>query len=372
VKRAGLWLLLAVCALAGGVLAVALAGSVSASILTTGTSTALITTGTTSTTTTATTVVTTTTAPTTTTTTTATTTIATTTTRKKTVIARGVRIGGIQVGGLKPTVAADVVRIAFSAPLVLVFERHTLQPTPRSLGATAYIQAAVRRASRAAPGTNVRLVVHVQGERVRTYVDKLALRWDRVSVDAQLSLKGVEPHVSRSASGRALDRVGATKAIIEALAKNRRFPIRLTARTLPPQVSTDSFGPVIVIRRGSNRLHLYNGMRPWRTFGVATGQSRYPTPLGRFSIVVMWRNPWWYPPNSDWAKGEKPVPPGPANPLGTRWMGITSPGVGIHGTPDAGSIGYSVSHGCVRMQIPDAEWLFGHVSVGTTVFIVAA
>ena len=84
------------------------------------------------------------------------------------------------------------------------------------------------------------------------------------------------------------------------------------------------------------------------------------------------RNPWWRPPNSEWAKGLKPVPPGPGNPLGTRWMGISAPGVGMHGTPDAASIGYSASHGCIRMQIPDAEWLFDHVRIGTPVFIVNA
>ena len=121
-----------------------------------------------------------------------------------------------------------------------------------------------------------------------------------------------------------------------------------------------------------NRLYLYDGMRQRRVLGVATGQSRYPTPLGRFSIVVKWRNPWWYPPDSEWARDLKPVPPGPGNPLGTRWMGLSAPLVGIHGTPDAASIGYSVSHGCIRMQIPHAEWLFERVSVGTTVFIVAA
>ena len=49
-------------------------------------------------------------------------------------------------------------------------------------------------------------------------------------------------------------------------------------------------------------------------------------------------------------------PAGPGNPLGTRWMGLSAPAVGIHGTPDAASIGYSASHGCIRMQIPDAEW----------------
>jgi Uncharacterized protein conserved in bacteria len=74
------------------------------------------------------------------------------------------------------------------------------------------------------------------------------------------------------------------------------------------------------------------------------------------------RDPWWYPPTyDDWAKGLKPVPPGPSNPLGTRWMGLNAPGVGIH---------YSLSHGCVRMHVPDAEWLFERVHVGTPVVIV--
>jgi lipoprotein-anchoring transpeptidase ErfK/SrfK len=53
-------------------------------------------------------------------------------------------------------------------------------------------------------------------------------------------------------------------------------------------------------------------------------------------------------------------------------MGLSAPGVGIHGTPNDGSIGYSLSHGCIRMHIPDAEWLFTRVEIGTPVFIVAA
>jgi lipoprotein-anchoring transpeptidase ErfK/SrfK len=145
----------------------------------------------------------------------------------------------------------------------------------------------------------------------------------------------------------------------------------LRFQTLAPAVRARDIGPTIVIHRGSNRLYLYNGVRPWRVFGVATGQSRYPTPLGHWTIVVKWRNPWWYPPNSGWAKGAKPIPPGPGNPLGTRWMGLSASGVGIHGTPDDASIGYSASHGCIRMHISDAEWLFNHVRIGTNVFIVS-
>jgi L,D-transpeptidase ErfK/SrfK len=68
----------------------------------------------------------------------------------------------------------------------------------------------------------------------------------------------------------------------------------------------------------------------------------------------------------------EPIPPGPGNPLGTRWLGISKPGVGIHGTPDAASVGYSRSHGCIRMYVRHAEWLFRRVRVGTPVVIVAA
>ena len=111
--------------------------------------------------------------------------------------------------------------------------------------------------------------------------------------------------------------------------------------------------PVIVIQRGSNQLNLYRrDARSCARVRRRHRASRLPDAARQFSIVVKWVNPWWYPPNSPWAKGEKPVPPGPGNPLGTRWMGLSAPGVGIHGTPDDGSIGYSVSHGCIRMHIP--------------------
>jgi lipoprotein-anchoring transpeptidase ErfK/SrfK len=53
-------------------------------------------------------------------------------------------------------------------------------------------------------------------------------------------------------------------------------------------------------------------------------------------------------------------------------MGLSAPGVGIHGTNNDASIGYSVSHGCIRMHVREAEWLFSHVVVGTPVFIVSA
>jgi L,D-transpeptidase-like protein len=296
----------------------------------------------------------------------------TTATTEPNVIAAGVSIGAVQVGGMTPDDAYNAVDAAFSRPVVLVVARHRLTPLPSQLGAAARLGEAVGRARSAAPGTRIPLVVEVNRARVRAYVRIVAKRFDAEPVEAQLYLRDLRPWIAKPHPGRVLYRGRAEAAIVSALIRNKRGPLRLRQKPIAPKLTRANFGPVVVIRRGSNRLHLYRGMRPWRVFGVATGQSSYPTPLGRFQVVVKWRNPWWYPPSSPWARGLKPVPPGPGNPLGTRWMGLSAPGVGIHGTPDAASIGYSASHGCIRMRIPDAEWLFKRIEIGTTVFIVGA
>jgi lipoprotein-anchoring transpeptidase ErfK/SrfK len=127
----------------------------------------------------------------------------------------------------------------------------------------------------------------------------------------------------------------------------------------------------IVIDESSHSLTLVRPGQANVVFGVAVGQSAYPTPTGSFHIISKVVDPTWTPPDSPWAQGELPVPPGPDNPLGTRWMGLNVTGVGIHGTNDPSSIGYSVSHGCIRMQIPDVERLFTMVYVGTSVTIQA-
>ena len=126
---------------------------------------------------------------------------------------------------------------------------------------------------------------------------------------------------------------------------------------------------LVIVRRDAHRLYFYRHRRPVRVFTVATGSLQTPSPHGRYRVIDKYRHPWWYPPHTSWARHLKPIPPGPGNPLGTRWMGISVPGVGIHGTPDGVSLGYSISHGCIRMSIHDAESLFRLVRVGTPVWI---
>jgi lipoprotein-anchoring transpeptidase ErfK/SrfK len=289
------------------------------------------------------------------------------------VVPAGVQIGGVRVGGLTSEQARNAVSWWYNRPLRFAFYRKHWTVRPTALGARVDADRAVQRVLRARPNEHVALRVDVDSAEVQHYVRALDGRLSVEPVDATATLKGLQPVIEPGKTGLALNRVTTARRIEALLAIARRpQPVQPAVRTVAPSVTTSSFGAVVVIYRGSNELHLYKGTEPWRTFGVATGQAIYPTPLGEWHVVDMQRNPWWRPPDSPWAKGLKPIPPGPGNPLGTRWMGLDAAGVGMHGTPDAASIGYSASHGCIRMRIPDAEWLFDHVRIGTPVFIVDA
>jgi lipoprotein-anchoring transpeptidase ErfK/SrfK len=282
-----------------------------------------------------------------------------------------VHIAGVQVGGLAQPAATRAVARAFAQPLKVTIDKRTFTLSPPRL-ATPYIDGAVRRAAAAKPGSRVALVVSVHGGSVRAVVAKLAAQVDHHAAagDLALQLRNGAPYVAPGAYGRSLDAGNVLRHVVHALTVNSRAPLHFSTKSVMPHAFAAASSHIIVINRGQNVLRLYRGTTLWREFHVATGQAAYPTPSGRFSIIVKWKDPWWYPPASPWAAGESPVPPGPGNPLGTRWMGISAPGVGIHGTPEPQSIGYSESHGCIRMLIPQAEWLFDHVDVGTTVFIV--
>src|SRR3954452_13187494 len=296
----------------------------------------------------------------------------TTTTTAAQVVPPGVTIERIEVGGLTADAAVAAVEQAYAVPLTLHFAATSISVSPSLLGGRVSADTAVARALTVAPNTPLSLRGGYDANLVRGFLDKLSKRFDRKPVSSSLFLRAQRPYVTKPVIGRTIDRSKAFLAIAGELVHATRAPIVLKAKLTQPPVTPKTIGPVILIRRGANKLTLYNGAKVVRSFTVATGQNIYPTPLGRFQIVVKWENPWWSPPASPWAKGLKPVPPGPNNPLGTRWMGLRTPGVGIHGTDEPASIGYSLSHGCIRMLVPQAEWLFNHVDVGTPVFIISA
>ncbi len=287
------------------------------------------------------------------------------------VIAAGVQIGSVDVSGLTADQATAAVEQVYLAPVTVRVGHYGVSVSPHHFWTSLHLAAAVQVALVAPADTIVPLTPTFATQRVVKWVQKLARKTFRAPVDGTLLLRHNRPFFTRSHPGRALRRLPTRMMIGHSIVGGTRTVIDAPVKTLEATAAKSE--PVIVIHRGINRLYLYNGTHLARVFPVATGQAAWPTPLGHFEVVVKQKNPWWFPPTQDsWAAGATPVPPGPGNPLGTRWMGLSAPGVGIHGTSEPWSIGHSESHGCIRMQIPSAEWLYNRVRVGTPVFIIPA
>ena len=116
----------------------------------------------------------------------------------------------------------------------------------------------------------------------------------------------------------------------------------------------------IVVSIPDRKLAVLEGDRIVRIFETAVGAPHSPSPTGVYQIVNSIADPTWY------TKG-KIVPPGKSNPLGTRWLGLSRKGYGIHGTNRPDSIGHNASHGCIRMRNREVEELFKMVAVGEKV-----
>jgi len=98
------------------------------------------------------------------------------------------------------------------------------------------------------------------------------------------------------------------------------------------------------------------------TFPVAVGAIASPSPTGEFQIVSRVSHPTYYRPGTV-------IPSGKDNPVGTRWLGLSQKGYGIHGTNAPRSVGHAASHGCIRLRNRDMERLFTMVRVGDAVQI---
>jgi len=116
----------------------------------------------------------------------------------------------------------------------------------------------------------------------------------------------------------------------------------------------------IVVSIPDRKLAILESGKAIRIYPTAVGAPASPSPAGKYTIVTRLTEPTWY------GKG-KIVGPGKNNPLGTRWLGLSVQGYGIHGTNVPASIGHNASHGCIRMRNRDVEELFDMVSVGDAV-----
>ena len=126
------------------------------------------------------------------------------------------------------------------------------------------------------------------------------------------------------------------------------------------EVMAESATRRLVVSIPDRKIALLENGRVVKVYPIAVGKAGTPSPHGTFHIASRVVKPTWYQPG-------KVVGPGPANPLGTRWMGLGYKGYGIHGTNRPDSIGQAASHGCIRMRIQDVEELFELVQVGDQV-----
>jgi len=118
----------------------------------------------------------------------------------------------------------------------------------------------------------------------------------------------------------------------------------------------------VVVSIADRKLAVTEGGNVLAQFQVAVGARVSPSPKGEFTIVSLVANPTYYHHGSV-------IPAGKDNPVGTRWIGLSKKGYGIHGTNAPRSIGHAASHGCIRLRNHDMEQLFTMLQVGDRVQI---
>lgn len=304
---------------------------------------------------------------------------------------KGSVVAGVAVGRLDRAAALAKVRAAvekdFDRTVTVAIAGHAYRTSLRALGVRSDVDKAVARAfhtassgnwltrgwhrlvdGSSAPHEDVNVTDYAPA-RLALLVDKAAAEVSYPATNATVRSAGGWLAFTPAKNGRTIDKQAAVAAFRGALADGRD-------RTLPTVAvapAVREVGTAILVRTGENKLYLYQHGTITKTFGVATGSPRYPTPYGRYEVTLKRYLPTWVNPHSAWSRGEpERIGPGPNNPLGTRAMNLSAPGIRIHGTPADRSIGYSVSHGCIRMHMPDVEALYPLVPKGAAVFIVKA
>lgn len=311
-------------------------------------------------------------------------------------IASGVKVAGVDVGGLTQAQAQARLERRLLDPLQepVVIERGTRswRLTAKEARIAADVQGSVdaamergrdgnflTRSWREATGGSV--AANLQPE--LTYDDRAVVRLldrvrkvvDKPAKDASVTFTGSSVAPVPSTNGRKLKAAALHKEIRAAIVSpgaDRTFVAR--TRPVKAKVTTAELGrkypTLVTVNRGGFKLTLFKDLKPVKTYPIAVGQVGLETPAGLYAIQDKQVDPTWNVPNSDWAGdlAGKSIPPGPSNPLKARWMGLFA-GAGIHGTSDISSLGSAASHGCVRMAVPDVIDLYDRVAVGTPVYI---
>lgn len=293
-------------------------------------------------------------------------------------VADGVSIGGLDVSGMTERQARAAVLSELVAPkrrpLDVAFRGRFIELEPVYAGYVADVDYAIKGAmnfGRSQPErvVDVPLRERVKESRIRRILEWYNARFARSARDAELTFTGAgTPKVTPPRLGLEIDVEQGIERVRRGILERSQERFRLPTRRYRPERTGVGFS--VVVDRRDFDLRLYKGEQLMRTMTVAVGTSQHPTPAGRFVMTRLDKNPVWYPPDSRWAEGLGPVQPGRGNPLGTRWMGISAYAIGIHGTPQPETLGSRASHGCIRLSIVNAEWLFNLVERGTAVKII--
>jgi lipoprotein-anchoring transpeptidase ErfK/SrfK len=312
-------------------------------------------------------------------------------------IARGVKVGGIDVGGMSTTKARAVLAARLASvvnrPVTASFRGHRFTLTARQANVRADVDESVSEALARSRGgwfvgraadvvlgrslhADVAPSLSFSQAAVNDYVAGVTSSLDRKPQDAHVSWSIAGPHPVREEDGISVDASALRVAVTAALGGTGPHGIPIHAATTPAHVTVDQlaarYPSAIIVNRGAFTLKLYKHLKLAHTYPVGVGMQGLETPAGLYSIQWEQVNPSWYVPHDSWAgslQGQV-IPPGPQDPLKARWMAFNG-GAGIHGIDPSeySSIGETASHGCVRMTIPDVIDLYNQVKVGTPVYI---
>jgi lipoprotein-anchoring transpeptidase ErfK/SrfK len=310
-------------------------------------------------------------------------------------IAEGVVVAGVDVGGMRVDEARRAVARSLEEPLgqpiSVARAGRRFNLSAQDAGVRADVGGMVdealeqsrdgnvfTRVTRDLGGgeENVRVAARISydEEAVNGLVARVEKAMNRPAKDADVEFPSLERVESKRGlkvrAARLERRIGA--ALAEPGADRR---LRIPAKRIKPKVTTaeleEKYPVVLVADRSNFQLHLYERLDLTRSYTVAVGALGFDTPAGLYHIQNKAVNPAWSVPDSDWAGSlAGTVVPGgvPENPLKARWLGIFD-GAGIHGTDVTSSLGTAASHGCIRMAIPEVIELYDKVPVGAPIYI---
>jgi lipoprotein-anchoring transpeptidase ErfK/SrfK len=313
-------------------------------------------------------------------------------------IAPGVRIGGVDVGGLNSQAARERLIQRAVLPrrrtLRVHASGHTFTLPAKTSRITADLDVALKQAvADSHPGwigqrvvdglTNKRrneslsLRIHYAPGVVAGLTKRVAATVKRDPVNARVDPSASGLSVKDSKTGRALNETALKRDLAAAITSARRPPnINATVHPVAPQVSTKDlaakYPAYIIVDRKSHVLRFFQHLKATSSYPIAVGKQGLETPPGLYDVQWKETNPSWHVPNSPWAGAlaGRTIPPGPDDPIKARWMAFNG-GAGIHGIDPSeyGSIGHDASHGCVRMRIPDVISLYSRTPVHTPVYV---